>query len=210
MAGQFDVLLKTYDHLSELILCTLRIDVRCRVIHFLNLAMRQGNYRVDHETFEPEPHIIDLNSELSAYDDVIASTLPERERRFVFEGLGSMVEHLLVYNARYIRFANKFGIQKIMRNILAVQQSLKTLSDAPQDAEFERAKTFYDMFSLTPSQMLEQVQQKPRFTFDEYRSMLNLQCGVDQLAERPAGGSDYNMHLMELHALAIDDMDDES
>ena len=106
---------------------------------------------MDHESLEPEPHIIDLNSELNAYDDCIASTLAERERRFVFEGLGSMVEHFLVYNARHIRFANQFGINKIMRNILAIQQSLKTLSDAPQDAEFERAKTFYAMFSLTPS-----------------------------------------------------------
>jgi exocyst complex component 4 len=62
-----------------------------------------------------------------------------------------MVEHILVHDARYIRFANKAGIQKIMRNILALQQSLKTISDAPQDAEFERAKAYYEMFSLTPT-----------------------------------------------------------
>ena len=37
---RFHALLKTYDQLSELILHTIRIDVRCRVAHYLNLAMR--------------------------------------------------------------------------------------------------------------------------------------------------------------------------
>ena len=57
--------------------------------------------------------------------------------------------------------------------------------------------------------MLEKVQEKSMFSFEEYRSMLNLQCGVDQnLGDRAAGDADYNIYLMELHALAIDDMED--
>lgn len=57
--------------------------------------------------------------------------------------------------------------------------------------------------------MIEQVKQKSKFSFEEYRSMLNLQCGIDQsLGDRASGGSDYNIYLMELHALAIDEMDE--
>ena len=37
---RFHALLKTYDQLSEMILHTVRIDVRCRVAHYLDLAMR--------------------------------------------------------------------------------------------------------------------------------------------------------------------------
>ena len=37
---RFGALLKTYDQLSELILHTIRIDVRSRIAHYLGLAMR--------------------------------------------------------------------------------------------------------------------------------------------------------------------------
>lgn len=60
------------------------------------------------------------------------------------------MEHLLISNARRIRFANELGIRKVFRNILALQQNLKTLSDLPEDAEFARARRYYELFLLTP------------------------------------------------------------
>jgi hypothetical protein len=38
---RFDALMKTYEQLAEYVLATLRIDTRCRTIHFLDLAMRR-------------------------------------------------------------------------------------------------------------------------------------------------------------------------
>ena len=61
------------------------------------------------------------------------------------------MEHLLISNSRHIRFANAVGIQKIMRNMLAMQQNLKTITDASQDADFERARAYWNMFSLKPA-----------------------------------------------------------
>jgi len=66
--------------------------------------------------------------------------------RFVFEGLGLLMEHLLVTHSRHIRFANEFGVKKIIRNIVALQQSLKAITDDQKDAEFERAKRYYGLF----------------------------------------------------------------
>lgn len=60
------------------------------------------------------------------------------------------MEHLLISNARHIRFANDVGIQKILRNMLAMQQNLKTITDASQDADFERAKVYYSQIAMTP------------------------------------------------------------
>jgi exocyst complex component 4 len=37
---RFHALLQTYDQLAEFILYTIRMDVRCRVIHYLDLALR--------------------------------------------------------------------------------------------------------------------------------------------------------------------------
>lgn len=41
----------------------------------------QGNYRIDREAVEPDPHIVDLNAELAKCDDFATSTLPQKERR---------------------------------------------------------------------------------------------------------------------------------
>ena len=38
---RFDALMKTYEQLAEYVLASLRIDTRCRTIHFLDLAMRR-------------------------------------------------------------------------------------------------------------------------------------------------------------------------
>lgn len=112
--------------------------------------------------------MIDLNSDLAACEDCTTLSLPEREKRlvhlemccvllakmsscrFIFEGLGTLMEHLLISNARHVRFANDLGIKKIFRNILALQQNLKTLSDLPEDAEFGRARRYWELFLLTP------------------------------------------------------------
>jgi hypothetical protein len=40
-ASRFDALMRTYEQLAEYVLATLRIDTRCRTIHFLDLAMRR-------------------------------------------------------------------------------------------------------------------------------------------------------------------------
>ena len=57
--------------------------------------------------------------------------------------------------------------------------------------------------------MLDQIREKQKFTFDEYKMMLNFQCGVNP-AEGDAGVAkatdrNYNMYVIELHGLAVDD-----
>ena len=98
MHRRFDALLKTYEQFAELVLHTIRVDIRCRVIHYLDQAVRhvsddsliinssrsiffKGNYRIDREVGEPDPRIVELNSDLSNCDEAISSALPERERK---------------------------------------------------------------------------------------------------------------------------------
>jgi exocyst complex component 4 len=41
----------------------------------------QGNYRIEREIGEPDPHIIDLNFELGEYHDIVSSNLPQQEQK---------------------------------------------------------------------------------------------------------------------------------
>ncbi|KAI0756775.1 Sec8 exocyst complex component-specific domain-containing protein [Daedaleopsis nitida] len=213
MAMRFQALHMTYVQLAELIIYTIRIDVRCRVIHHLDLALRHGVYRIEREAGEPDPHIIDLNNELGNSDACLTSTLPDVERSFAFEGIGHLMQHLLISNARFIQTANTFGIKKMMRNMLALQQNIKTISDDSTSAQFDRAKRYYSLFLLKPPEMLDMVRNKQEFTFDEYKAILDLQCGVElsrtggvaQAADR-----NYNMYLIELHGLELENSADGS
>lgn len=121
------------------------------------------------------------------------------------------MEHLLITGARQLRTPNAFGIRKIMRNILALQQSIKTLTDDQQDSEFERVKLYYSLFFISPQEMLDGIRKRPSFSFDEYQTMLSLQCGVD-----PAKGNDgdvnavdrnYSLYVIDLHGLEMDRSD---
>ncbi|KAK7468709.1 exocyst subunit [Stygiomarasmius scandens] len=207
MALRFQALLKTYEQLAELILVTIRIDVRCRALHFLDLAMR-GNYSIDNEASEPDPHIIDLNNDLTEIDDLVSMYLPRKTRNFVFAGLSGLMEHILISSARCLQHPNKFGIRKIMRNILALQQCVKTIASSKQSKDFERAKRYFSLFFLSPQEMLEGIQKEQAFSFDEYQTMLALQCGVDPNSSDPrtsqATNRNYSMYVIELHGLDIE------
>ena len=71
--------------------------------------------------------------------------------RFAFEGIGQLLEHLLISEAKRIRLANANGVRKMIRNILALQQSIKTLTSDTRGADFDRAKKYYTLFFKTPT-----------------------------------------------------------
>mgnify|MGYP006919982458 FL=1 len=68
----------------------------------------------------------------------------------MFEGLSPLMDDLLIRNARHIRLANGFGQHKMLRNILALQQNLKTLGDEPLQVNFDRSRRFWELFEQGP------------------------------------------------------------
>ncbi|GAA5916657.1 hypothetical protein JCM6882_001573 [Rhodosporidiobolus microsporus] len=220
MTRPFEALLKAYRQLANVVLYTLRLEIRLRTMHYLDKATRDGVYQLQEDIQEPDPSIVDLNSNLAECDEVAAGTLGEGERKFIFEGLSLLMDSLLVHNARYIRLANAAGQSKMLRNILALQQNLKNLGDSPLDVDFDRSRRFWDLFKAGPKAMLDLVRRGDiHYEFDDLKALLNLQCGVDQSGKDgsvpngadgavplSAGGMDrkrreYNEYLIELFSL---------
>lgn len=56
--------------------------------------------------------------------------------------------------------------------------------------------------------MLSGIRKKQVFTFDEYKTMLDLQCGVDpSLAKNgapQASDRNYSMYVIDLHGLELE------
>lgn len=101
--SRFDALLVTYQQLAETSLFTLRLEARCRVMYYLDMATRevrfsrssplslrytywrsylQGNYFLEEESYEPDPYIMTLNANLVEIDDCVALSLPPTDERY--------------------------------------------------------------------------------------------------------------------------------
>jgi exocyst complex component 4 len=74
---------------------------------------------------------------------------------------------MLISNTRLLRLPNEYSIKKMMRIMLALQQSIKTLTNDEQNTEFERAKQYYSLYYLTP-QVRFLAPQVVRDTFGSY------------------------------------------
>ncbi|KAK4705054.1 exocyst complex component 4, partial [Phenoliferia sp. Uapishka_3] len=222
MAQPFEALLKSYRQLADQVLFTLRLEIRLRTIHFLDKATRDGVYQLAEDIAEPDPSVVDLNSDLADCDECAAATLGPVERKFIFEGLSLLMDQLLISNSRYIRLANKFGLSKMQRNILALQQNLKNIGDTPLEVDFERSRKFWDVFGAGPKEMMNLIRTGAiKYDFEDYKALLNLMCGVDQSskddpstavqndAPLSATGGDrsrraYNEYLIDLFALDVE------
>jgi exocyst complex component 4 len=56
--------------------------------------------------------------------------------------------------------------------------------------------------------MLDSIRQKQSFSFEEYETMLNLQCGVDpkqgEAGRAHATDRNYSMYIIDLHGLELE------
>ncbi|CAB4383870.1 unnamed protein product [Rhizophagus irregularis] len=215
MANRFDALLATFQQLAEQSLFTLRVELRCHTLHYVDKAMREGNYQLEYEAYEPDPFVLTLNTDVVKYDESIVSHLPAKEHKFIFEGLDSLMEHVLVNNAIYTRNLNKNGVMKMTRNILALQQNLKNIVETPGEISLERARRYYEMFNMGPVNMLNQIREQGAiYSFEEYKIMLEIMYKIDPAedqtvptprAENPSSNRRlYNENLLELNELMLD------
>jgi len=148
-----------------------------------------------------------LNSELGKCDEVTSSSLGAKEHQFVFEGIGGLAADIFVNHAKRIRSLNEVGVKKIQRNILALQQSVKTLHLGPKDADLDKAKKYWAMYFSTPQQLLTSIRHKKAYSFEEYEAMLRFVCGVEAPADgRPITDPSYSSHLIKLHELVGTDV----
>ncbi|KAI8146190.1 hypothetical protein BJV82DRAFT_600834 [Fennellomyces sp. T-0311] len=186
-ARRFDTLLTTYQQLAETCLFTLRLENRCHTIYYLEMAMQEGNYYLEDETYEPDPYIITLNQDLVEMDDCITASLPPKDELFAFDGLPALIVHILISEASHIKRMNANGVQKMMRNVLALQQNLANFVPPSQNSVMERAREYYQLFNLGSEGLIRNISENgPRFTFDEYRVILGLIHDIKKESEDDA------------------------
>lgn len=182
-----------------MVLLTLHMEIRCRIIHSLRVALspETAPYVLgEQEIKEPDQPVLSLNSELVAYDETIVRFLRDKEIAFVRTGLGLLINTYLVSNALATQPMNLRGCERMQLNILVLQQNLKNIEAG---VDLTRAANYYSLFQDGPDQIVEKakrdkereakgspVPEAERFTYDELKALVEL-CYSEQLADPERG-----------------------
>jgi exocyst complex component 4 len=101
--------------------------------------------------------------------------------------------HILISEANYIKRMNHHGAQKMIRNILALQQNLTNFVPPSQSAVMERARAYYQLYDYGTDNLIKSIRDNgPVFTFDEYCAILTLINDANDDTQDADGGSKTN------------------
>ncbi|XP_069698515.1 exocyst complex component 4 isoform X1 [Periplaneta americana] len=188
-------LAKEFEELANTCLLVLHLEVRVQCFHYL--LPRANNYNrlvVGVDSQEPDPKVQELSRVLISIDEAMNSSLQPRKSKYIFEGLGHLIAKILISSAQYIDRIDEQGIQKMCRNIFALQQTLTNITMAREIA-LDHARHYFELFYLAPEEILSGVMEKgPRFSELEYMNAF-------QLVHRSQAEPDYgaiNTHLSRL------------
>ncbi|KAI3335027.1 Sec8 exocyst complex component-specific domain-containing protein [Ustulina deusta] len=195
----FDRIVSSYEELAGTVLLTLHMEIRCRIIQSLRVALspETAPYVLgDREIKEPDPQILSLNAELIAYDETVVRFLRDREIAFVRTGLSLLINSYLVSNALSTQPMNMRGCERMQLNILVLQQNLKNIE---ADVDLARATNYYELFQEGADVIVEKakrdkeqeadegsIPEAERFSYDELKALVEL-CYSVQLADPERG-----------------------
>ncbi|KAJ3075448.1 hypothetical protein HDU98_008066 [Podochytrium sp. JEL0797] len=174
MTSRFDAIINYYTELSETYLFALHVEIRCHAMYYLDLAMREGSYHLENKPHEPDLYINLLNQDLIAIQETVGIALPLRKVRFLYDGLSYLIMHILCVNLKYVKRINAFGVQKLLRNVESLQQSLTNIA-AVHEKGLEHVRTYFELLNSSGPDMLKYMEEHPtEFTFEEYKVVLDL------------------------------------
>ncbi|KAI1104328.1 Sec8 exocyst complex component-specific domain-containing protein [Jackrogersella minutella] len=190
----FDNIVSSYEDFAGTVLLMLHMEIRCRIVQSLSVALspKTAPYVLgDQEIKEPDPQILSLNSELVAYDETIVRFLRDKETAFIRTGLGLLINTYLVFNALATQPMNTRGCERMLLNILVLQQNLKNIEAG---VDLTRAANYFSLFQEGPDKIVDKakhdakdpVSEEERFTYDELKAILEL-CYSEQLADPERG-----------------------
>ncbi|KAI6782434.1 exocyst complex component-like protein [Emericellopsis cladophorae] len=204
----FDSIVSSFEELAGTALLTLHMEIRCKIVHSLHIALSPdvAPYLLDQEVNEPDPHILSLNSELILFDETVARYLRERETGFIRTGLGRLVNCYLVNNAWMTSPMNANGSGRMQLNILVLQQNLKNIE---QGVDLARAANYYALFDKGVDDIIEEARQSKErqqaggdpndpnnFSYNELKALIEL-CFSEQMANPERGIASAGRRAMD-------------
>lgn len=164
--------------LADQCILSLRCDIGCRCVFFIDQTMTRGNYRLDMDAEERDTFIGMLNTQLIQCDDSMSSILTTKDRSIVLRELSTLVGDLLIYDAENLKDINLNGYLKMLWNIKALDATLKAVAVDPSEVDLSRPKKFYQLFHKlmnTPNNIINELQSNDDgFSYEEWKILARL------------------------------------
>lgn len=187
------------EKLAQTCLYTLHSEVRTHCFFYLDLAAREGTYRLDVATDEPDPYVLSLNADLLGLSSSVAEWFPQSKYLFLFDCLHVFMDAVLVNNFRYIKELNAHGAQKLRTNVAALVQVLTQLLP-PSQAVLPRASEYFRLAQLgAPALMGALGSAARRFTHLQCRALFDAAYG--EALQRDTTDATRQAYLNQLTAL---------
>lgn len=179
-----------FDELANTCLLLLHLEVRVQSFHYL---LTQSEY--NKESQEPDPKVLELSRVLANVDEVMTSSLHSRKCKYIFEGLGHLIAKILISSSQYMQSIDEGGIQRMCRNVFALQQTLTNIT-MTREVALDHARHYFELFFLTPEEILNGIVEKgPQFSELEYMNAF-------QLLHRSRKGADKSSVTVHLERLS--------
>lgn len=69
--------------------------------------------------------------------------------QYVFEGLAHLAARILITASNYMETIDQNGVQRMVRNSLALQQTLSSIT-ASREVALDHARNFYEILYMDP------------------------------------------------------------
>ena len=204
-ASALDTTIQSLRNLATTALFTLHIDVRCGIILMLTKTMAGPEphsirtsvpstptpdlnvnwwHIVLNEPTAASSTILQLNSDLIAFDTGVSSYLGPEDRWFMTSGLARFIDRVFVSCTRYIGAMNANGALRLRLDVLVLQQNLKNIVIDPTAQEPDevvallRSAKFLEWFLDGAEKALDYArEEKELFTKDSQEA---LALGIDE------------------------------
>jgi len=134
---------------------TLRLEMHAHFFFYLK-NIQAGSYWIASDVTEPEPFIAELNTDLTMMDEVLSKHFSQAKLRYMFGGASVLMSNIIIHSLPNLhdKRVNKQGVSKMCRNILALQQNLTSIISG-QEAQFDRARQYYELLHLTDDELTQ-------------------------------------------------------
>lgn len=198
--AKFLVFSELLDKLAQTCLFTLHCEMRTHSFYFLDLAFREGSYKLEKLSVnEPDPYVLNWTNDLLLLSDCLSDWFPLSKYLFLFDGLSILVDSILVNNFQYIKSINAEGCEKLCTNTTAIIQILTQILP-PTEVALPKATEYYRLAKISRENLIPEIQASPiRFTFSQYRALLDMVYREAlRLDNNEAARKDYANHLTML------------
>lgn len=168
---------------AEKCLYYLRLEIKAHTIYYLS-KIKDVDYSNNDLIMGglPDKYIIDLHKDMLNFDDLIHQQLTDCKIDFILDGVVKFIPIMMIRAFMSIKPANiaNSGIDRLIRNLLAIQQTISSISDFNQGKdEIELLRQYFHLLKLSQTELLAFIKNhKMLFKKEEYDVIWNLETPI--------------------------------